>query len=251
MNLNPGSDPSAIYWTLVQVNQSLPEQEGLTANFFSRDEKENLSRLISPRRKTEWLMGRLAAKALIQNRINVEISLNRISILAESSGSPLPLVDGAALPGVLSISHSGQWACAAYSQSCRFGVDIEALSFAEPATISAYLTGSENAYISTQSEETQNTWRILTWSLKEAFVKAQRLGFIVDPLSVNVTFPQESRLSPLDDWHTAIIASKYDLARCFWRLNDEFVIAFAVLKPQSSLESTRPIFIPTDEARFG
>jgi len=124
------------------------------------------------KRRSEWLAGRLAAKALLaedgEKPAELEIGMDRL-------GRPCC---GARL---VSISHSNGWALAAVKPGTTFlGADLEKIEERHPAWYSDYFHPSELP----KPDPSEGT---RLWALKEALMKALGLGLMADPMDIRVT----------------------------------------------------------------
>jgi len=175
--------PAPFCLTLINLDSleetMLQEQaDGHLLSLLSSREKELFSGFAYPKRRREWLGGRLAAKyAVFQllQREGTPETLSALSIMPNSNGSPrisnsFPTRDE--LPA-LSISHSGRFAVAmaAAAESC--GIDIQKVSaqtvrvadrFCEPDELQIL---REHAPLLNEKEQ-----MTLLWSAKEALKKA-------------------------------------------------------------------------------
>lgn len=165
------------------------------------------------KRRTEWLAGRLAAKALLAEATGKEPAACEIQ--PDRLGRP-------SCGGILvTISHSGGWAMAAVKPGADFlGADLEKVEDRHPAWYRDYFHPSELA-APQPSEATR------LWTIKEAFLKALGLGLMADPLDIRTgekviftgkvleryaqlgspEFELETRAEPEGFW-TAVVAGK-------------------------------------------
>ncbi|MBI4351270.1 MAG: 4'-phosphopantetheinyl transferase superfamily protein [Elusimicrobia bacterium] len=123
------------------------------------------------KRRSEWLAGRLAAKALLaaaapgKKLSSFEITLDRLG--RPCCGSEL-----------LSISHSGGWALAAGKPGSAFlGADLEKIEERHPAWYRDYFHLFE-----LPKPDPSEATRI--WAVKEALLKALGLGLMADPMDI-------------------------------------------------------------------
>ncbi len=254
-----------IHW-LLQTPEQCPELAGVTpsAGLLSAAELERMEQLTTAKRRREWLLGRCAAKHLVQRYLAQETGqtppLDSLVIARESdenaapivvfdgqatpldlpdgarwvSGLPLvaepgrrrrlpvPRVSGMRLPISLSISHSselvlcalyaigGKWhALAAASGSVQgddgaarwqdrvvstgfpagglvqVGVDVEHIEPRADSFVQAYFASDEMHWIGQALGDEQALLATVTWSAKEAVLKALHLGLTVDTRRVS------------------------------------------------------------------
>jgi 4'-phosphopantetheinyl transferase EntD len=251
-----------IHW-LLQPASECPEiahgaaPEGLLGAV----ELERLAQLAAVKRRGEWLLGRCAAKRLVQRYLEMETGqqppLDALVIARDSEeiaapvvvydsqatpmdlpagarwvsgaplvaepgrrlGYPVPRVSGMRLPISLSISHSSEMAlCALYAVGGRWqvaggksqvagggsqvagaswqdqaistgfpagglvqvGVDIEGVEARSDSFVQAYFAADEVHWIGQGLDDEQALMATITWSAKEAVLKALQLGLTVD-----------------------------------------------------------------------
>ncbi len=222
-------------------------------------ESERLAQLPTPKRRSEWLLGRCAAKRLVQRYVEVETGqqppldalviardaediaapvvifdcqatpmdlpagarwVSGAPLVAEPGrrlGYPVPRVSGMRLPISLSISHSSEMAlCALYAVGGRWlrstpegaawsgqvaggrwqdhaistgfpagglvqvGVDVETIEARTDSFVQAYFAPDEMHWIGQALDDQQALLGTITWSAKEAVLKALQLGLTVD-----------------------------------------------------------------------
>lgn len=119
-------------------------------------------------------------------------------------GLPVPRVSGMRLPISLSISHSSELAlCALYAAASdgwqdgavddgfpagglvQVGVDIEGVEPRSDAFVQSYFAADELRWIGQALGDEQALLATVTWSAKEAVLKALRLGLTVDTRQVS------------------------------------------------------------------
>ena len=122
------SDADVIYWYLGEAG---PEGAGLigtnTADWLSPEEQSRFEAMRFPKRRAEWLLGRVTAKTLL-TRCMPELSgfpLNQLTIANQQEGAPFVKVDGQILPIQISISHREGMAAAALSTNPEMGLGID------------------------------------------------------------------------------------------------------------------------------
>ncbi len=251
-----------IHW-LLQPAAECPEiahgaaPEGL----LGAAELERLAQLPTAKRRSEWLLGRCAAKRLVQRYVEMETGqpppLDALVIARDSEeiaapvviydsqatpmdlpagarwasaaplvavpgrrlGYPVPRVSGMRLPISLSISHSSEMAlCALYAVGGKWkilgntqspshlvtlspghewqdqaistgfppgglvqvGVDVEGIAPRADSFVQAYFAADEMHWIGQAMDDEQALLATVTWSAKEAVLKALQLGLTVD-----------------------------------------------------------------------
>jgi len=153
-------------------------------------ELKEFENLELPIRKLQWLAGRIACKKAVElsflkhNRLP---PLARHIILAPSIGTP----PTAQLPKryveniQISLSHSGNWACAIAcfqrSANQKIGIDLEQLQWVDTEILPIAFSQQEQNLIH------QEYWRLLQfWTAKEALLKALGLGLTVDLRDIKI-----------------------------------------------------------------
>lgn len=174
---------------LLQPATALPHD---AESLLSPAEAANFSALIVPKRRSDWLLGRITAKQLVAEylgRMDNAPSLKDIVIATDADGAPYASLHGVRLPGSLSISHSHATAfCALLDEpGATVGADIEYVEARDPAFLSDFFTAREQAAaLAWQEPHTATT---LLWSAKEAVLKALREGLRIDTRQVQIALP--------------------------------------------------------------
>jgi len=147
-------------------------------------ERDTLARLAVPKRRREWLAGRVAAKELVRqrHRVAAEDALRRIEIVAlregPRKGKPSYRIDGT--PGCfdLSISHSRDRAVAALAATPQehIGIDIEQIEARAESFDALALSDPERALLAGLDGAARAIATTERWVLKEALSKALGAG---------------------------------------------------------------------------
>ena len=219
-----------IHW-LTQPATSLPED---AETLLSAAEAATHAALKVPKRRSDWLLGRITAKQLLAGYLGNGGSapaLGEIVIAADDDGAPFATVRGTRLPVSLSISHSHATAfCALVAAAgMTVGADIEYIEGRDASFLRDYFTDDEQA--AAQAWPEPHTATTLLWSAKEAVLKALREGLRVDTRQVQIGLPQAMG----NDWTPYAIALAPALAERFpgqwtgWaRRQDAFVLTLAL-----------------------
>ncbi|MBI5745036.1 MAG: 4'-phosphopantetheinyl transferase superfamily protein [Elusimicrobia bacterium] len=201
-------------WPATGARVKLLKVEGLVPGAaLSAREAQTYAAFRIEKRRSEWLAGRLAAKALLTDgggKAPAEFEIN-----PDKFGRPCC---GATL---VSISHSNGWAAAAVKPGASFlGLDLEKIEERHPAWYSDYFYPSE-----LQKQDPSEGTRL--WAIKEAFLKALGLGLMADPMDIRTAgkvsfsgkalerhremgspeFTLETRQEPAGFW-TALVAGE-------------------------------------------
>ncbi len=184
-----------VYWSLTEVTPEWAEKSlREIPNFLSPLELEKLAGLLVPKRRTEWLHGRRAAKQLLFNRSPQLAGSDpaKISVLNAPSGAPyFADANGMALPLALSLSHRAGWvACAVADQpGLSIGIDLECIEPRADNFVETFFTDQEIAFTGSLTGKQRDLWITLVWSLKEAVLKALGQGLRLDTRAVQVQPP--------------------------------------------------------------
>jgi 4'-phosphopantetheinyl transferase EntD len=314
-----------IHW-LLQPAEQCPEMAAGAApdGLLAAAERERVAQLPSPKRRSEWLLGRCAAKRLAQRYVAMETGqqppLDALVIARDAEeiaapvvvfdcqatpmdlpagaswvsgaplvatpgrrlGYPVPRVSGMRLPISLSISHSsgmalcalyavgGRWKAMSNRQSAaqgwqdqaldaglplgglvQIGVDVEAIEPRADSFVQAYFAADEMHWIGQALDDEQALMATVTWSAKEAALKALQLGLTVDTRRV-ICMPAaglELTAGARDGWSQVYVQIDSDLLsealrragrlpattdyewrfRGWWRRAGRFVLTLAAL----------------------
>jgi hypothetical protein len=312
-------------------------------------ELERLAQLATVKRRGEWLLGRCAAKRLVQRYVEMETGqrppldalviardaedvaapvvvfdsqatpmdlpagarwVSGAPLVAEPGrrlGYPVPRVSGMRLPISLSISHSREMAlCALYAVGGRWkapgknespspsgtipshpvtlspgqgwqdqaistgfpagglvqvGVDIEGIEPRADSFVQAYFAADEVHWIGQALDDQQALLGTITWSAKEAVLKALQLGLTVDTRRVSCLPAAGMELSagPEHGWNEVYVHCDAALLpealrragrlpqentldwqiRGWWRRADHFVLTLAALHVAADKQTSR------------
>jgi 4'-phosphopantetheinyl transferase len=204
-----------------------------------------------PRRR-KWLLGRWAAKRLLDEVAAEGIDLasglvcdedwrRQLSILNDEAGVPYVDREGQGrLPLSLSISHRGDWGLAAVARlpDATIGADLETVEPRDPALVRQFFSDSEAKRVAGSGAVDRTVARI--WSAKEAVLKAMGIGLRHDTRDI-VVGDEIAALAGLADWRTLDIQLAPALAAriaprsltVLWRDLDAHVVTVALLKQDS------------------
>jgi 4'-phosphopantetheinyl transferase EntD len=157
------------------------DQEAMQAAWLSEQERQQLSRLTLPKRRREWLAGRICAKIAIEDYLDTYAPYRGIadhsglSIINSDAGRPYATLDGGGrMLGVpdISISHSSRLAAALAAKSCC-GVDIQKTSKTLVRVKERFCTArEEDLLLSSGGYDNPLMHLALIWAAKEAAQKA-------------------------------------------------------------------------------
>ena len=159
---------SRVGW-LTRGLADLPGHDG----WLSEREREVLSTLRVDKRRSDWRLGRWAAKSAVASW--QQVPLAAVEVLAAEDGAPEALIDGGEAPVALSLSHRAGRALAAVGDApATLGCDLELLEARSPAFVREWLRPAERELVCGLSGERQDLAANLVWSAKEAVTKARR-----------------------------------------------------------------------------
>jgi len=199
------------------------EEEHLGVHCLSTNEQRFLDRLKFPKRRKEWVSGRLAAKAAALKLLQRDLDPERLEILPSITGEPVLRVSGAppdAEPVRVTISHSGEIAGAAAfrtSEAGAVGLDIERIGPVDPALHHLAFTPGEISHLQMTADDGELGRLVLRlWTAKEAVLKAVGVGLKASLQAVGVTPGDHA-----DSWRARFIAP--DGAARMFRVQTAFV----------------------------
>ena len=148
--------------------------EALIDDYLSSPERAHFQTLTHPKRRREWLAGRIAAKTAVRLLLAPgSPDNNRIRILTAEDGTPSVALDGAGTvaPPFVSITHSGDLAASLATLLPGCGIDVEAI---DPAAgeIESEFAAPEETTIIRAAMANRNVALTCLWAAKEACRKA-------------------------------------------------------------------------------
>lgn len=228
-----------IHW-LVQTVEAHPSlTEGIPPpGILSKLEAAHFTTLKTLKRRSDWLLGRLTAKQLLQSVLEKGgelLPLDVLSVLRGLDGAPVAWVNGCA-DCTVSISHSwGRAFCAVVEQAdWPLGVDIERILPRNPAFVADYFTDLEAQLV--ENCPCPELLMNAIWSAKESVLKALHLGLKADTRAVVCLIEVEE--TPPEEWTPFTISYEADrlpgLAPPlvgWWRVMDGYVLTMACKQP--------------------
>jgi len=183
--LNQHFAKTAMSYRLVE-DTILPNDEGTLAwcadYVLSPSETYIFESLPNPRRRREWLIGRIAAKEAVRHLANrlfgVSLTSGDIEIYCDEFGKPFSLslsVLGQRFSPSLSIAHKNGTAVAMACESDTVqsvGIDLETIEAKEEGFEQLVLSASELARFKEQLDRNREVFLATIWSVKEAIGKA-------------------------------------------------------------------------------
>ena len=185
-----GAPPGVLELVCVSISATAdfverdPRGRGCLERWLNASELEAFDAFVVPKRRRDWLAGRLAAKEAVRGRLRLERADNycQIEICTSSAGGdfgrPQYLLAGEPGEFSLSISHAGDTAVATLAPLAgeQVGVDIECIQETDASFEAVALSPSERRRV--ESLRGMARWRAITtiWVIKEAFLKALGVG---------------------------------------------------------------------------
>ncbi len=230
-----------IYY-LVQSTAAHPDlPRGIPpAGLLNGAEERAFRRLMTNKRREDWLLGRWTAKRLLQAVVQRErgeyLEASSFTIINAPSGAPI-VTSGYFANAALSISHRDGYAlCAAAAPCCQdglrllaLGADIERVESRDLVFAADYFTEAELARVRKAPEAARDLLVSAIWSAKEATLKALRLGLTVDTRTVSCSIdavePATAGWLPFQvSCQAALPGRRAPALKGWWRVMDEHVL---------------------------
>lgn len=165
---------------------------GLARYYLHLTEMETFAQLGDvPKRQTEWLLGRVAAKDAARRWLASQTNADMVhpaTLRIEQNSQGQPVIGE--MPGLtkrpfLSIAHSNGQAMA-LAHVLPVGVDMEPVEPREPGFLDTITSDRERTYLATIPDMHDPTWATRIWCAKEAAGKALGTGIGPTPHSLEV-----------------------------------------------------------------
>ncbi|HEX9659823.1 MAG TPA: 4'-phosphopantetheinyl transferase superfamily protein [Rhodothermales bacterium] len=174
-------------------------------SWLSPSERVSLDSYRSDKRKTEFVLGRAAARLLIGGRLGVPPSAVNLNVADDGA------VEVAGAEIHLSISHANGWATAVISPR-PVGIDMERLAPRSPRVYRYFLSKDEYDLLEATDLD-HDRLQVLLWALKESVLKGTRTGLRVSPRDIRVTSLHPDGTASIRDRDGA----SWRLEWIFWR----------------------------------
>ncbi len=158
------------------------EGEGLSNQMLSAAEQDYFKRFSYPKRRREWLGGRIAVKIAMLSQSGqsgrlpetMRLAMGRITILPDASGRPVPEAKDELLTScAISISHSSRFVVGFATRTESCGVDLQKISEKLSGLIDRFATSRElDLLAGKQINGEQATGLTMLWTTKEALKKS-------------------------------------------------------------------------------
>jgi 4'-phosphopantetheinyl transferase EntD len=163
----------------VAVVEAALEQdyERLLREHLNEEERKAFTALSHPKRRKEWLAGRVAAKAAVRMLLQQPPPFPGVHIESDSQGVPKVGLRGEDNCGFhASISHSGEVCVALAARSSGWGIDVEAAADSAREIADAFASAGEVERLRACGLGEGSVPLSALWSLKEACLKAAEAG---------------------------------------------------------------------------
>ena len=213
--------------------------------WLSRRERETLDRLHVPKRRQDWLLGRLVAKRAVAAWLGPADRPpppSAIEILAAADGAPEAYVATVAAPLAISISHgAGRALCAVVPRGMAVGCDLEHVEPRDEGLVEDFFSEDEVAIVRSRDGRARDLLVTLVWSAKESALKLLREGLRLDTRSARVALDE----SPVSTGEWAPLAVRCDdrgeAITGWWRTSGDEVLTVvtgAPVAPPLALSAT-------------
>lgn len=184
-------ETSIVYWCVGEAGSKgaglIPV---LADRHLSAQELHRFAQMRFPKRRDEWLAGRITAKTLLTQCVPElsGVEHRRLTIANHPEGAPYALLDGEPFPLQLSLSHREGMAAAAVvlSTEVGLGIDLEWVEDRDASFYADYFTTGEVRLLNEFSLDKTAWAGTIIWSAKEAMLKAIGQGLRVDTRSVEI-----------------------------------------------------------------
>jgi len=230
---------ACIFW-LVQDLSDVPEGD----TWLSEREREILSRLLVPKRRDDWRLGRWTAKQASCALMPAAFPAKEdAEIIAGEDGAPdIFLPGGLQSPVSISVSHSnGRGLCGIEAQRRPIGCDLERIERKPLDFFEDYFTREETAFCGRQSAEMYPIACYLVWSAKETCLKILREGLRRDTRSVQVDAEFQAEGGIWQRW-TGRCRITSRTFHGWWKHDDRFMYALGSDRP-----TEKPVLLKTSK----
>jgi 4'-phosphopantetheinyl transferase len=238
--------PAEVLHWLARGEGSIPRGDG----WLRPPEQERLARMRFTKRRTEYLVRRLAGKAAVAAILGLpddEETLSRIGVLNHPSGAPYVTVDDEATGLELSLTDRAGWAVCVVGRTPQpLGVDVEIVEPRTPAFVADYLTADEQATVAacaTAGPDGHAAAANLIWSAKESALKVLRVGLRANTRTVDVRLADPLRVTQLEPpaWSSLEVVTQVGTMTGHWQRLGVFLLT-VVASPGEPLAA--PVLLP-------
>lgn len=150
------------------------------------EERERLEVFAAAAPRRRFALCRAALRAVLGEQLGCENE--QLAFPTSEHGKPWAAVDGARAPIAFNVSHSGRHGLIAYAPEGRLGVDIEELQPRRRLDLlmDGALGAEERREVTAREGAEQLRLFFRLWTMKEAVLKAQGKGFLLDATSFEI-----------------------------------------------------------------
>lgn len=205
-----------ILWSLTDA-RAVPElmHGSAPVELLSDPERSVASRLRFGDRRRDWILGRIAAKSLVcawladRGRI---VAPSAVTIEPSPDGSPRVRIGRDLAPLTVSLSHRRALCVCILTegQEVPLGVDLELCEPRSHAFVEDFFTAAEAAAVAGIPPDVRARIVASTWTVKEAVLKALRLGLRADTRRVDCV----GAAPPGEDWSAVDVRLDPRLGPC-------------------------------------
>jgi 4'-phosphopantetheinyl transferase len=226
-------------WWLARGIDDVPSGQ----NWLSPAETARAAQMTYAKRRSEYLIARLAAKHAIARAVGRpprrHEDLAAFEVRHRPSGAPTAAVDGAAAGVSMSLTDRADWAVCVVtaSDAVSLGCDLELVEPRSDAFVRDYLTAPERRAVAAAANT--HLMANLMWSAKESALKVLQTGLRRDTRSVEVRCADGTGAdwSPLE-----VRAVEGTVFPGWWRRFGQFLLTVAASAPH---DPPRPLEEPS------
>jgi 4'-phosphopantetheinyl transferase len=171
-------------WWLAVGEEALPSGTG----WLAPGEVGRAAALRHPKRRTEYLLRRLAAKRAVATVAGLPadgVALSRIEVGNQPSGVPVVRVDGSPVGFDISLTDRAGWAVCLVGTGV--GCDLELVEPRSAAFVRDFLTGAEQRFVASRPDvAARQVAANVLWSAKESALKMLHTGLRRDTRGLEV-----------------------------------------------------------------
>jgi 4'-phosphopantetheinyl transferase len=189
-------------------------------------ERRVLSGLRIEKRRSDWRLGRWAAKQAVAEVLRA--AAGRVEVLAATDGAPEAWLDGARLPLSLSLSHrSGRALAVVGAGRAAVGCDLELVETRSGAFVREWFAPAEQSLLATREGIEHARLANLLWTAKEAAAKVRREGLRLDVRGARVELDPAARTGTIDWRPLRVLWPDAPPTDGWWRDEPGWVMAIA------------------------
>jgi acyl transferase domain-containing protein/NAD(P)H-dependent flavin oxidoreductase YrpB (nitropropane dioxygenase family)/NAD(P)-dependent dehydrogenase (short-subunit alcohol dehydrogenase family)/4'-phosphopantetheinyl transferase EntD/acyl carrier protein len=149
------------------------DEASLIGTWLHPGEREKFTSLKNPKRRVEWLAGRIAAKGAVRRLLGADAPRRQdVRINGDTEGAPVVEMPGNLDAPFVSISHSNDVAVALAAQALGLGIDVEKISASTQDVKDEFTDDAEIALVSTTLGASPEAALTAIWAMKESARKA-------------------------------------------------------------------------------